>query len=145
MRLVRWIGPPADERRQMDASATTTADATAAPAQRRLFIPIASPHALMITGMARSGLATMASWPASMRSACAVGIASNSFIWRRSGTTWSCIVTTTAVGTSTSPSQSSERNDPIALPASSTIRQSWRTTCSTAHGDHVLVLRCRYS
>ena len=54
----------------------------------------------------------------------AVGIASNSWIWRRSGTTSSCIVTTTDVGTSISPSQSSERNDPIARPASSTIRQS---------------------
>ena len=36
-----------------------------------------------------------------------------------------------------------ERNAPIAPPASRIIRQSCRAACSTAHGDHVAVLRCR--
>ena len=87
----------------------------------------------------------MASWPASTRNARAPGIASNSWIWRRSGTTSSCIVTTTDVGTSISPSQSPERKSPIAPPASRIIRQSWDAASSTAHGDHVAVLRSRYS
>ena len=56
-----------------------------------------------------------------------------------------CIVTTTAVGTSTSPSHGAERNEPIARPASRTIRQSWRTPRSTAHGAHVAACAARYS
>ena len=76
-------------------------------------------------GTNRSGTAMAASWRPSTRNAAAVGISSNSSIWRRTGTTWSCIVMTTEVGTSTSPSHSSARNPPSARPASSTIRQSW--------------------
>ena len=93
------------------------------------------------TGTARSGRATTASCSASTRNARAPGIDSNSWIWRRSGTTSSCIVTMTAVGTSISPSHDADRNEPIAPPASRTIRQSWSDASSTAHGAQSAVRR----
>ena len=39
--------------------------------------------------------------------------------------------------------QSDDENSPIARPASSTIRQSWRDACSIAQSLHVSLLRCR--
>jgi hypothetical protein len=72
-----------------------------------------------------SALATAASWSASTRNASAPGIHSKRLTCRRTGTTGSRIVITTAVATSTSPIQSLAEKEPMALPASSTIRQSW--------------------
>jgi hypothetical protein len=53
------------------------------------------------------------------------------------------MVSTDDDGTSTSPSQSLDENRPIALPASSTARQSWSAVSRNAHGSHFAVRRWR--
>ena len=65
----------------------------------------------------------------------AAGRPSASASWRRTGTTSSSSVTTTAVGTETSPTQRRESKRPMARPAATICSQSWRATSSSPHHE----------
>ena len=112
----RSAGPAAVRRRRRPPPASTRPATSAAvrrliaAARRRAMAT--SAQACSSTGTNRSGRATMASWPASTRQALAVVMPSKRWICRRTGTTGSAIVTTTAVGTSMSPSHSSDAERP---------------------------------
>jgi hypothetical protein len=59
-------------------------------------------HASSRPGMNTWAASTQAPWSAMTRCTVAPGMASAILIWRQAGTSWSCTVTTTPVGTSTS-------------------------------------------